>query len=129
MAYTYRVAGPGLIIRTDSKAKEEHRITCAKGREGEIAKVLNAESSTPPPPRRRAPEVRQPPAVQPRAELLTIEEAAELIRRPVATLRWWRATGQGPRSGKLGRRVVYKREDVEAWVRDSLDESARGGEI
>ena len=34
-------------------------------------------------------------------ELLTIEEAAALAKKPVATMRWLRATGRGPRSGKL----------------------------
>jgi len=38
-------------------------------------------------------------------QLLTITETAELLRAPVATLRWWRHTGQGPRSFKIGRRV------------------------
>ena len=31
-------------------------------------------------------------------ELLTITEAAELLRAPVATLRYWRHLGTGPRS-------------------------------
>jgi predicted DNA-binding transcriptional regulator AlpA len=55
------------------------------------------------------------------SELLTIEEAAALAKKPVATMRWLRATGRGPRSGKLGRRVVYKRDDVIAWVESAFD--------
>jgi len=55
-------------------------------------------------------------------DLLTIEEVAELTRLPVATLRWYRAMGEGgPKSGKLGRRVVYRRADVEAWVAAAFD--------
>jgi hypothetical protein len=35
-------------------------------------------------------------------ELLTITEAAELVRAPVATLRYWRHLGTGPRSFRVG---------------------------
>jgi excisionase family DNA binding protein len=50
-------------------------------------------------------------------ELLTLEEVAKLTRVPVSTLRWYRATGNGgPKSAKLGRRVMYRRADVDAWI-------------
>jgi excisionase family DNA binding protein len=49
-------------------------------------------------------------------ELLTIVEAAELLRAPVATLRYWRHLGTGPRSFRLGRRVLYRRDDLRAWI-------------
>jgi excisionase family DNA binding protein len=59
-------------------------------------------------------------------ELLTITEAAELLRAPVATLRYWRHLGTGPRSFRLGRRVLYRREDLQAWVEAQLGRSATG---
>lgn len=49
-------------------------------------------------------------------QLLTLVEAAELLRTPVATLRYWRHRGIGPDSFRLGRRVVYRREDLDQWV-------------
>jgi excisionase family DNA binding protein len=49
-------------------------------------------------------------------ELLTITEAAELVRAPVATLRYWRHLGTGPRSFRLGRRVLYRRDDLRNWI-------------
>ncbi len=49
-------------------------------------------------------------------ELLTIAEAAELVRAPVATLRFWRHLGTGPRSFRLGRRVLYRRDDLHDWI-------------
>ncbi len=52
----------------------------------------------------------------PQPELLTITEAAEVLRAPVATLRYWRHLGTGPRSFRLGRRVLYRRDDLHAWV-------------
>jgi predicted DNA-binding transcriptional regulator AlpA len=50
------------------------------------------------------------------AELLRVPEVAALTGIPEATLRFWRHRGTGPRSAKLGRRVVYRQSDVEAWI-------------
>ena len=49
-------------------------------------------------------------------ELLTITEAAEQLRAPVATLRYWRHLGTGPPSFRLGRRVLYRRDDLHDWI-------------
>jgi DNA-binding transcriptional MerR regulator len=54
-------------------------------------------------------------------DLLTIDEAAQLVRAPVATLRYWRHLGTGPRGFRVGRRVVYRRGDVAAWLRQQED--------
>ena len=53
---------------------------------------------------------------EPASELLTIVEAAQLLRAPVATLRYWRHLGTGPHSFRLGRRVLYRSDDLRAWV-------------
>jgi excisionase family DNA binding protein len=47
---------------------------------------------------------------------LTISEVAELVRAPIETVRYWRFAGKGPKSFKVGRRVLYAIEDVEAWI-------------
>lgn len=47
---------------------------------------------------------------------MTTEEVAQQVRRSPETLRYWRHIGQGPRSFKLGRRVLYRQSDVEAWI-------------
>lgn len=49
-------------------------------------------------------------------DLLTIREAADLVRAPVATLRYWRHIGTGPHSFRLGRRVVYRLDDLTNWI-------------
>jgi predicted DNA-binding transcriptional regulator AlpA len=49
-------------------------------------------------------------------DLMTMPEVAELTRLPIATLRWYRHTGTGPRSFKLSKRVMYRRADVVAWI-------------
>lgn len=56
-------------------------------------------------------------------ELLTIIEAAVLLPAPVATLRYWRHLGTGPRSFRLGRRVVYRRADLLGWMEAQHDHS------
>ena len=54
-------------------------------------------------------------------ELLTITEAADITRAPLATLRYWRHLGIGPRSFRLGRRVVYRRSDLQDWITAQQD--------
>jgi predicted DNA-binding transcriptional regulator AlpA len=56
---------------------------------------------------------------QKQSELLTVAEVAEWTRLSAGTLRYWRALGErGPASFKLGRRVMYRRADVEKWLED-----------
>ena len=67
----------------------------------------------------------QPSQHEPTPDLLTISEAAELLRAPVATLRYWRHLGTGPRCFRVGRRVLYRRVDLNAWVDARHDEDGR----
>jgi excisionase family DNA binding protein len=67
-----------------------------------------------------------PTADQP-ADLFAISEAAELLRAPVATLRYWRHLGSGPHSFRLGRRVLYRRDDLHAWIDAQRDGSESNG--
>jgi len=50
------------------------------------------------------------------SELMTMTEAATYLRTPVATLRYWRHMGSGPAGFRLGRRVVFRRDDVDRWI-------------
>ena len=60
------------------------------------------------------------PVQESKRDLLTSAEVAEMTRLPLATLRWWRHTGEaGPKSFKLGRRVMYRRADVEQWLAEA----------
>ena len=47
--------------------------------------------------------------------LFTTEEAAEYLRLSPRTLERYRVTGEGPNFLKLGRRVFYRRSDLDAW--------------
>ena len=56
-------------------------------------------------------------AGQQTGEFLTVADVAEMTRLSAGTLRYWRALGEGgPASFKLGRRVMYRRADVEKWL-------------
>ena len=59
-------------------------------------------------------------------ELLTLTEVAAIVRAPIATLRYWRHLGTGPRSFRLGRRVVYRVGDLRAWIDAQADASDAG---
>ena len=55
-------------------------------------------------------------------ELLTMQEVADVVRVPVATLRYGRHLDTGLRSFRIGRSVRYWRSEVFAW----LDDQANG---
>ncbi len=55
---------------------------------------------------------------------MTTDEVAELTRTPTETVRYWRSIGKGPKSFKVGRRVLYAIEDVQAWI----DEARNAGD-
>jgi len=48
--------------------------------------------------------------------IMTIEEAAELLRTPVSTLRYWRHMKRGPKAGRVGGRLMYRQADLEQWL-------------
>lgn len=54
-------------------------------------------------------------------ELLTLDQAAERLDLPKSTLRYWRLNGIGPKSFKLGRRVVYAIPDLESWLQQQRE--------
>jgi excisionase family DNA binding protein len=52
-------------------------------------------------------------------EYLTTQEVADVLRTPGETVRYWRHIGKGPKSFKVGRRVLYAIEDVEAFIAEA----------
>ena len=48
--------------------------------------------------------------------LLTVEEAADWLRLSASYLNKMRVTGEGPAFFKPGRRVVYRADDLDAWL-------------
>jgi len=52
----------------------------------------------------------------PATAYLTAAEAAAVLRLGPQTLARWRMRGCGPRYRRVGRNVLYTREDLRAWV-------------
>ncbi|MEV7606096.1 helix-turn-helix domain-containing protein [Paenarthrobacter sp. NPDC089322] len=57
-------------------------------------------------------------------QLLVIDEVSELTRIPVATLRYWRHQGTGPKAARLGGRLVYRKSEVIDWVNAAFESAA-----
>jgi predicted DNA-binding transcriptional regulator AlpA len=47
---------------------------------------------------------------------MTTAEVADLCRTSPETVRYWRHVGKGPRSFKLGRKVLYASSEVRTWI-------------
>ncbi len=57
---------------------------------------------------------------------LTTDEVADRYRTSASTVRYWRAIGYGPKGRKVGRRVLYDPQDVEAFWQSRVEQP--GGE-
>lgn len=52
-----------------------------------------------------------------RPDLLTPTQASEYLGAvPPATLSWWRSVGRGPPFLKVGRRILYRRRDLDSFL-------------
>ena len=56
-------------------------------------------------------------------KLLTVSEAAELLRKSEAQMRWMIHTGTAPRSAKLGGRRMFRESDVLAWIDAAFEQA------
>lgn len=68
------------------------------------------------------------------ADFLTQDEAAAELKVSQRTLDRWRRLDEGPPITKLGRRTLYRRSTVQAWLRTrehgaqiQADNHSRGG--
>lgn len=55
-------------------------------------------------------------------ELLTVAEAAEVLRKSEAQLRWMLHTKTAPKSGLIGGRRMFRRSDIEAFINAAFEE-------
>jgi excisionase family DNA binding protein len=60
---------------------------------------------------------------------LTTAEVAALCRTSPETIRFWRYVGKGPASFKVGRKVLYDADAVEAWLKEAQQAGAAAGPI
>lgn len=57
--------------------------------------------------------------------LLDKKHAAAFIGVPANTLSYWVQQGTAPRSAKIGRRRMWREEDLKAWIDAKFAESAK----
>ena len=57
--------------------------------------------------------------------LLTVQELAEYLGVPVATLYQWRYRREGPKGFRVGRHLRYRWSEIEAWVERQMAEADR----
>ncbi|WP_460819821.1 helix-turn-helix domain-containing protein [Nocardioides korecus] len=50
---------------------------------------------------------------------MTTDDVARLLRTSAETVRYWRHAKKGPKSFKVGRRVLYAVADVEQFINDA----------
>ena len=55
-------------------------------------------------------------AIKPEDPFLTVGELAELTRTSPKTVYDWRLKGTGPVGTRVGRSVLFRTSDVEAWL-------------
>jgi len=60
-------------------------------------------------------------------EYLVTKRVSEEYGIPESTLRYYRHCSTGPASFRLGRRVVYRRSEIERWISAQEAASTRGG--
>jgi excisionase family DNA binding protein len=59
-----------------------------------------------------------------REQWVSIAELAAELGVPPATVYQWRSQGQGPRGGRFGKHVRFRRVDVDAWIAARMDDGA-----
>ncbi len=61
----------------------------------------------------------------PKTQYLTTEEVAAHYRKPVATIRFWRHRGTGPKGVKVGTTVLYPLAEVERYDNELAEQAER----
>ena len=59
--------------------------------------------------------------------LLTVDDLADYLGVPVATIYAWRYRRQGPPGFRVGRHLRFRRADAEQWIAEQLAASDRIG--
>lgn len=60
-------------------------------------------------------------------DTLLTSQVAEITGIPECTLRYWRHANQGPPCYRLGKRVLYERAGLDAWIEAQKAATMRGG--
>ncbi len=63
-------------------------------------------------------------AHSPTADLMTVPEVAKYLNRSPGAVYQMVYAGKGPRSAKLGGRVMFRRREVDAWIEAQFAEAS-----
>ena len=55
---------------------------------------------------------------------MTTAELAGICRTSPETIRFWRYVGKGPAWFKIGRKVLYDADAVEAWLKEAQQDAS-----
>jgi hypothetical protein len=58
------------------------------------------------------------------SDLLTLTEAADIVRMPHSSMRWHRQNGTGPTFFKIGRHVFTTIGDLRRWIEEQKQKDA-----
>ncbi len=61
------------------------------------------------------------------SDYLTTKQVSLEFGIAESTLRYYRHINQGPASFAMGRRVVYRRSEIERWIAEQERNTTRGG--
>jgi excisionase family DNA binding protein len=64
----------------------------------------------------------------PESENMTLSECAKYLRVSLRTVERLVAEGEAPRAIRVGRRIIFRRRDVDTWL-ESRARSALGGKV
>ena len=65
--------------------------------------------------------------MEPIDRLLTVEDLADYLDVPAATIYAWRYRRRGPPGFRVGRHLRFRWSDVEHWINNQLAQSNRNG--
>ena len=61
--------------------------------------------------------------MEPINRLLTVDDLAEYLEIPVATVYAWRYRQKGPPGFRVGRHLRFRWSDVERWIDDRISQT------
>lgn len=63
------------------------------------------------------------------SDMLSALDLEKMTGTKASTWRYWAMIGSGPASFKLGRRRVWRLEDVLTWIAEQQETTGTGGEV
>ena len=62
--------------------------------------------------------------MEPVDRLLTVQDLADYLDVPVATIYGWRYRRQGPPGFRIGRHLRFRWSDIERWIEDRITQTS-----